>query len=648
MAEPPRASHSSTKGLGPEEIANHTFASVKKGLDPNAVRRFLNDLAAQVREARARETSLTTLLDLAEKRASSPELDEATLAAAVGTETARILQAAHEAAHVVLERAQAQASTLIAEAESARREHLREAEEEAHSTVGRARVEAKALSEAAKQESQEMLEEARDARRRILADLADRRRLLHHQLEQLRAGKDTLVEVVDAVAVSVRAVRDRLENAEDEARAAADDAGRNGMSPIDEGIGGDLIDEQAPPFSPGEDREEPHTAPSGEDLSVAITTSDFLGDALPQDVAIDSSVSIKEPRAGEASALNGDSRKSHAKTGEHIDVDALFARIRATSLSEKRVSVGAGESDLSPAERSAAREGLIDLREAQVQIGELEYEAPGDGIDTNLTTSDTRAHSVGSLDAQNEHNVVLLDVTNDAALRTRRDALLNPIIASLSSSLKRALRSEQNELLDSIRHLGRNEDPASLLATGSTERLASQASGTLAASFEAGLSFGRSVLEAEQGPQVRAPIEKDASVGQKEALVAGEDIAQGLARQIVNSVNRRVAEGLSDAAGDAGALASLVGFAYREWKGPRIEVLAADSAIRGFALGTCAAAVAAGATLRWLVDDGDVQCPDCDDNALASFQAVGEDFPTGHANPPVHSGCRCVLVPHST
>jgi hypothetical protein len=51
------------------------------------------------------------------------------------------------------------------------------------------------------------------------------------------------------------------------------------------------------------------------------------------------------------------------------------------------------------------------------------------------------------------------------------------------------------------------------------------------------------------------------------------------------------------------------------------------------------------ASLRWLVDDDEGACPDCDDNALAGPTPKGSKFPTGQTYPPAHAGCRCLLVP---
>jgi hypothetical protein len=97
---------------------------------------------------------------------------------------------------------------------------------------------------------------------------------------------------------------------------------------------------------------------------------------------------------------------------------------------------------------------------------------------------------------------------------------------------------------------------------------------------------------------------------------------------------------------DANALAESLGVAYREWKTQRIELTASDHIASAFARGAFAA-TPGDTMLRWVVDDVDGPCPDCDDNALAGDVPRGEEFPTGQQYPPAHAGCRCLLVPKS-
>ena len=60
----------------------------------------------------------------------------------------------------------------------------------------------------------------------MLADLARRRRVLHSQIEQLRAGRERLAETIGDVRHAVDQITEELFRAEDEARLAAEAAGR--------------------------------------------------------------------------------------------------------------------------------------------------------------------------------------------------------------------------------------------------------------------------------------------------------------------------------------------------------------------------------------------------------------------------------------
>ena len=90
-------------------------------------------------------------------------------------------------------------------------------------------------------------------------------------------------------------------------------------------------------------------------------------------------------------------------------------------------------------------------------------------------------------------------------------------------------------------------------------------------------------------------------------------------------------------------VADRVGSAFREWRGERIERLVGDFAVQAFSAGVAAAASSDG-MVRWVMTSS-TGCSDCDDNALAGAVPLAEGFPTGHAYPPAHSGCRCLVAP---
>jgi hypothetical protein len=210
----------------------------------------------------------------------------------------------------------------------------------------------------------------------------------------------------------------------------------------------------------------------------------------------------------------------------------------------------------------------------------------------------------------------------DHELIRRRDELLSPISAQLSRHVKRALGDDQNRLLDVLRStpnltgeelLGPEDVHLSTFTTA--------AQGHMDDAFAAGSVFG------------------GAAEGSIQPDGAPEQAAAGLSRTIVTKLRQRMLEGA-----DGGEEASeRVGAAFREWRGERIERLVGDFAVQAFSAGV-AAAVSPDGRVRWVLTSSD-GCSDCDDNALAGTVPLSEGFPTGHAYPPAHSGCRCLVAP---
>ncbi len=190
--------------------------------------------------------------------------------------------------------------------------------------------------------------------------------------------------------------------------------------------------------------------------------------------------------------------------------------------------------------------------------------------------------------------------------------------ARLSRTVKRSLGDDQNRLLDRLRSapsltvedlLGPEGDHVSAFAAA--------ARGHLAEAFTAGAAFAGS----------------GASVAVDDEAV--EQSASGLAHVIMTMLRRQIEDG-------NGELTDRVGAAFREWRGERVERLAGDYATQAFSAGVAAAG--AEGKLRWVVTSAS-GCSDCEDNALAGAVSGTETFPTGHAHPPAHSGCRCLVTP---
>jgi hypothetical protein len=208
----------------------------------------------------------------------------------------------------------------------------------------------------------------------------------------------------------------------------------------------------------------------------------------------------------------------------------------------------------------------------------------------------------------------------DDGLIAQRDELLGPVTARLSRTVKRALGDDQNRLLDRIRSAPSLS--GDVLLGPEDEHVAvyeSAVRGHLGEAYAAGATFGGTGA---------AGVEDDGTVAQSTA---------GLAHVVVTMLRRQIEDGSGDVAGRIDA-------AYREWRGERVERVAGDYATQAFSAGVTVAG--ADRKLRWVVTSA-TGCSDCEDNALAGTVSATEAFPTGHAHPPAHSGCRCLVAPTS-
>jgi DivIVA domain-containing protein len=309
---------------------------------------------------------------------------------------------------------------------------------------------------------------------------------------------------------------------------------------------------------------------------------------LPKDVLDDGAGTGGEP--GEDPALGGTAPS----------VDELFARIRAAT--DAATDAGA----TTPNGADGAEAG---------------YEGGSERAVVKIPTVEGSDDAVGA-EPDGESEPEAEEEGPDQELISRRDEMLSPISAQLSRHIKRALGDDQNRLLDVLRsspNLG-----GEVLLGPEDEHLAvfaSVAERHIADAFAAGTVFA------------------GVTAGDIPPGAAVDQAAAGLSRTVVTMLRRRIADG-SDAGEEVG---ERVGAAYREWRGERIERLVGDFAVQAFSAGV-AEATPSGGLVRWVLTSVN-GCSDCDDNALAGPVPITDGFPTGHAYPPAHSGCRCLVAP---
>jgi DivIVA domain-containing protein len=582
--------------LTPELVGAQSFTTSFRGYDPSEVRSFLGRVATQLRELQERCAHLESAWHSAEERAARPPvLDEDTLMAAVGEETASILRAARAAAADLrtragedaaktLEDARQEAGTIKEEARGAlaREKHAAEeaaerivssAQTEAAEVVDKARVEADQIRGKAETDRALTIEGANATRDRILDDLSRRRRVATVQIEQLRAGRERLIESYAVVRRTLEEAQNELSRADAEARRAADEVGRR------------LRGESEPALAPEPDIHAAFVPPHTPSVEVEEETSAQEPDAeSPEPEAV--------PDKGRRLQSSGRARRAEPGPAD--------APIQAGD------PAGAAGAD-SEVPSSPADEVFAKIRSSSQAVEEASQE-PAVPASEAATTN------------------------GDESLLQRRESAVIDMEVGLTRKLKRALQDEQNTLLDRLRGSRGRPSAADLLPAldSQVDHYATASRALVEQAAAAGARFAAETLGNGAVPADTPSV---------------DDLVTDTARSIVDPLRRRLEQSIDAGAGeDQSVLIESLGAAYREWKSQRIERIAGDVLAAAFSRGTWHA-TPEGVKVRWIVEDTDGPCPDCDDDALAGQLPKGESFPTGQHYPPAHSGCRCLLVP---
>jgi hypothetical protein len=209
---------------------------------------------------------------------------------------------------------------------------------------------------------------------------------------------------------------------------------------------------------------------------------------------------------------------------------------------------------------------------------------------------------------------------DDELLLQSRDRAVEPAEHLLTKKVKRLLQDHQNAVLDRLRA---KRPPTALELLGEVEDLL----GPLA-----------TLAEPLLGDAAGAGA---AAAGAPETEVPTADLASDVAANVVKDLRPRLEVAYS--VENPERRVDRVNVAFREWRGERVGRLVGDAVHAAFARGRFVATPAR-TPLRWVADDGESTCSECEDNSLAGALPKGASFPTGHRHPPAHSGCRCLLA----
>jgi DivIVA domain-containing protein len=616
----------------PTAVAGATFPSSRRGFDQNEVRDFLRMVSAEISRQQERITFLERELLNSQQAEPAPqiELNEETITELLGEETARIVQAAREAAGKIKVRSEETATRLVREAtdEAAR------VREDAELEAARVRQDAASDAEAevlmAKQQGRDMVNEARAYRERVLADVARRRELAREQIEDLMHGRDRIVQVFDRARIATEDVLRELDDVAEEPSEFVNLAPTTGPIPII--VQADEIEAREamrPAVSSA-----PAFVPYDQDEDVAVMAEEVV---INRTALIEEVVAIEEKVVEEQTPI--------APVVELVvetpvsNVVPLFARQETPAV------VADLDEDLEEDDEDDVNDPPLVIVEQKVKV----VVPPADDIFAKLRRSGaesvakevatTQVKKVEPKKKPTEKKVeqvveeIIEAPVEEVATATTfelRDEELSPVIAAMSRKLKRVLADEQNEVLDILR----GKLPVKTLdaIVGPKADHSARMIEALDASLKAAALAGAKSLSKASDKDLQKMVASQMAA-----------INEFVVATVVAPLRERLSRSISQAAGDNAELTSLVRLVYREWKNQHVDTQVDNIAQTSFGRGAFAA-LTPGAKVCWKVDPNGPACADAEDNSLAGFVNAGEAFPTGHTHAPAHAGCRCALA----
>lgn len=624
-----------TGPVDPDRILDHTFATVRRGVDPSEVERYLLQIAKQMRATATRVEELERELENYRRRPAVVDpIDPSNLTKLLGEETTRVLDAAHSAASEIRARAEESVARMLRDA----REDAAKAREDAEVMLARrieegeadvaaireqgeverkqAEADAASIIDEAKQQGREMLAEAQQYRQRMLDDLARRRQALRDQIEHLQASRDRLAAAYDVVRDTLAVATSELQIALPDARFTAETAAlRAAEAELEASITPIIADD----VERASDSTEPMPDAGAEPSTPRLTVVPPVDEAEPSTVvAMTPAPAVVaedvEPEVEPSSVPIPPAARRGSETveGRHSSSVRVVRAGRAADVFARLRQEGAAEAGTT-AERSSAPADEVADAPAGTATG------PGPELET-VTAGAGDASDGDAVDADR----IAVD---DQAFIATRDAAVSVIVNSLTRRVKRELSDEQNELLATVGTIKGNLSAIALLPTPESqlERYEDIALPALADAAESGAAV--------------APL-----TGRGSSRPSVGDLASDLASSIVGPLRGRLEQAVIDSAGDRDDLTKRIRSTYREWKGQRI-----DGAVEFSVLAACNRGILdrlpSSANVRWVVAEGDAPSPDCEDNALAGSVPRGAEFPTGHTTPPLRPGCHCAVLP---
>ena len=630
----------------PAAVGSAQFTVTRRGFDTEEVRDFLRSVSAELGRLQERERFLESELRAMQTRGMSGQgvLDEETVTALLGEETARVLTVAREAAAQMRVRAAEAAERLVREANADAIRVREDADIETSRRRSDAVSDVEAELELAKQQGREMVNEAREYREKVLSELARRRELARQQIEQLIHSRDRLVNAFDRARHAANDVVGDLAEFDDLSNEVAHATGIT--KPVIENTSGFIDHAQDPEAIPQkitgrqllEVVEEEVT--EHEEIVVEITTEE-IDELVVEDVAeevvleeVETNItSIHEEQVGMS-----DHPSTDAPVAERMaEVVQLFGNKRREATITPVVT---------PAPTPSPKpEPTAKIAEVKPQTSKTPAKTPAkksvDDLFANLRKTSTadvartakpKTVSVEPTETKTKSPKAVVPKV-DGLVFERRDEVLAPIMVALTSKIKRVLADEENSMLTYLQ--GKK-------AAVALEKVLPEPSVHVQGYIEA---VAEDVMSAAMGGAKSLSSSLKADLRRK---VTSSAVMQVMSKNIddvlVRPLRDRIQRCVEQSDGDREEMSKLIRSVYREWKMQRVEQHIGDIARLAYSRGAYLV-LDQGTSVCWMVDPNGPPCADAEDNSLAGAIALGTDFPTGHAHPTAHTGCRCLVTP---
>ncbi|MDA2955212.1 MAG: DivIVA domain-containing protein [Actinomycetota bacterium] len=617
----------------PAAVGSAQFNVERRGYDQGEVRDFLRMVSAELARLQERERFLESEMRAMQTRGLSDPgvLDEATVTTLLGEETARVLSVAREAAQQMRARGAESAERLVREAtaESAR---LRE---EAEIEVSRRRSDAVTDSESeielAKQQGREMVNEARAYREKMLSELARRRELAKQQIEQLVRDRDRLMSAFERARLAANDVMGDLSEFDD----AADELTRA----LPEGVIDSTI-KNVVQFD-REKFEDDESVPA-----VADITTLPVDESVAMPVEVLEREKVVEPNIEtavvEEKVLPVMRQEVKPEISPEADLEpddghrAKVVQLFGRTSRRLHPSTDAPVSDAPVLELPVAEKPAV-VNPKNSSVDDLFAKLRKAGADS-VAGSVKQVEPIAKQPMKASPSVVEprkapVSAKPDAQIFSKRDDALTPMIEVLAKKLKRVLADEENAMLNYLQSKKAQVALEKVLPTFDSH-VQSFVEATSKDLIEAAMAGAQSLSKS-----LKADLRKKIS-----NTAVMQVMSKKLADEIVLPLRTRIQKCAEKSAGDSNEMSSLIRTVYREWKMQQVDKLVGDVTRLAYSRGAYLV-LDAGTKVCWMVDPNGPPCADAEDNSLAGAIARGENFPTGHEHPVIHSGCRCLVVP---